>query len=61
MNSRLGDVEFKNGYPTDDAIKKLSDSLLFTRAIEVYLDQMHAVSWYNVWKGVATAGTAIPT
>ena len=31
-----------------------------SRAIEAYLDQMHGVSWYNVWKGVAVAGSAKP-
>jgi hypothetical protein len=60
VKSRIGNFEFNNSYPTEDAVKKLSDSLLFTRAIEVYLDQMHAVSWYNVWKGVASAGFGTP-
>ncbi len=60
IKSRLGNFEFKNGYPTNDAVKKLSDALVFSRAIEVYLDQMHGVSWYNVWKGVASAGSAKP-
>ena len=60
VKSRLGDFEFKDGYPTADAVKKLNDALVYSRAIEVYLDQMHAVSWYNVWKGVAAAGSASP-
>ncbi|SEW52828.1 DUF1254 domain-containing protein [Chitinophaga arvensicola] len=60
LKSRLGDFEFRNGYPTADAVKKLSDALVYNRAIEVYLDQMHAVSWYNVWKGVAAAGAGTP-
>ena len=60
VKSKLGDFEFKGGYPTADAVKKLNDALVYSRAIEVYLDQMHAVSWYNVWKGVAAAGSAAP-
>ena len=60
VKSRLGNFEFKNGYPTDSAVKKLSDALVYSRAVEAYLDQMHAVSWYNVWKGVAAAGSASP-
>ena len=60
IKSRLGNFEFRNGYPTKDAAKKLSDALVFSRAIEVYLDQMHGVSWFNVWKGVAAAGSAMP-
>ena len=60
VKSRLGNFEFKDGYPTADAVKKLNDALVYNRAIEVYLDQMHAVSWYNVWKGVAAAGSGTP-
>jgi hypothetical protein len=60
VKSRMGNFEFKNGYPTKESAKKLSDALVFSRAIEVYLDQMHGVSWYNVWKGVAAAGSAKP-
>ncbi len=60
VKSRLGDFEFKNGYPTPTAVKKLAGALVYSRAIEVYLDQMHAVSFYNVWKGTAGAGSATP-
>ena len=60
VKSRLGDFEFKDGYPTNEAVKKLNDGLVYNRAIEVYLDQMHAVSWYNVWKGVAAAVLPVP-
>lgn len=60
VRSRLGDLEFKNSYPTPDATRKLADGLIFNRAIEVYLNQMPAVSWYNVWKGIASAGSGTP-
>ena len=60
VKSRWGDFDFVNGYPGFGSAKKLSDALLFSRAVEVYLDQMHGVSWYNVWKGVATAGNVKP-
>jgi hypothetical protein len=60
IKSRLGDLDFKNGYPSTETSKKLNNALLYNRAIEVFLDQMHAVSWYNVWKGVAAAGSAAP-
>ncbi|WP_406843892.1 DUF1254 domain-containing protein [Flavobacterium soyae] len=56
VRSRLGDFEFKNGYPTSESVKKLNEALVYNRAIEVYLDQIHGVSWYAVWKGVAKAG-----
>ncbi len=60
IKSRLGEFEFKNGYPTEEATKKLNETLVYSRALEAYMDQMHAVSWYNVWKGVAVAGSATP-
>jgi hypothetical protein len=34
--------------------------LAFNRAVEAYLVQMHGVSWYRVWKGVAEAGSGTP-
>lgn len=58
VKSRLGDFEFKNGYPTTETVKKLNDAFVYTRALEAYMDQMHAVSWFAVWKGVANAGDA---
>src|SRR5262245_41029504 len=60
VKSRLGDFEFKNGYPTNDALKKLNDALVYSRAVEAYMDQMHAVSWYAVWKGLSSFGPAKP-
>ncbi len=39
VKSRLGDFEFKNGYPAADAVKKLNDALVYSRAMEVYLGQ----------------------
>ena len=60
IKTRLGDFTFKGGYPSDSAVSKLSEMLVFNRAVEVYLNQMHAVSWYNVWKGTTNAGNAKP-
>lgn len=58
--TRVGNFEFKDGYPTADAARRLADQLVFNRAIEVYLAQMPAVSWFRVWKGVAEAGAGAP-
>lgn len=60
VESRLGSFRFRNGYPTAEAITDLRDALFLGRAIEVYLAQMPAVSWYHVWKGTAEAGEAAP-
>lgn len=37
VNSRLGKLELKNGYPTDATVKKLYDDLDFQRATQAYL------------------------
>ena len=58
--TRLGNFEFKGGYPTDDSAQRLADQRAYYRAVEVYLAQMPVVSMYNVWKGAANAGRGIP-
>jgi len=60
VSTRLGKFEFRNGYPAGDTAARLRSALLFNRALEVYLAQMPAVSWYHVWKGIAEAGEARP-
>src|SRR5580765_2546662 len=60
VKTRLGNFEFKNSYPAGDAAKQLRDALTFNRAVEAYLAQMHGVSWYRVWKGIADAGAGTP-
>lgn len=60
VKTRLGDFEFRNSYPTAKAASRLREALVFNRAVEAYLVQMHGVSWYHVWKGAATAGAGAP-
>src|SRR5262245_37147313 len=60
VKSRLGNFKFKNSYPAGEAAQQLRDALTFNRAVEAYLVQMPAVSWYHVWKGVADAGSRVP-
>jgi len=60
VKTRLGDFEFKGGYPTDDSAQRLNDQRAYYRAVEVYLAQMPVVSMYNVWKGAADAGRGVP-
>ena len=55
-----GPFEFQGGYPTADSVSKLEETLLLSRAVDVYLAQMPAVSWYRVWKGTSEAGTGAP-
>ena len=57
VDTRLGSFEFRNSYPTAASAERLRETLLFNRAVEAYLVQMHGVSWYRVWKGIAGAGS----
>lgn len=56
VKTRLGNFDFINSYPAGDTASRLKDALIFNRAVEVFLSQMHGVSWYRVWKGVAESG-----
>ena len=60
VKTRLGNFEFRGGYPTDDSAQRLADQRTYYRAVEVYLAQMPVVSMYNVWKGAAHAGRGVP-
>jgi hypothetical protein len=60
LETGLGNFEFKGGYPAGDTAARLRDALLFNRAVEAYLVQMHGVSWYRVWKGVGEAEGGTP-
>jgi hypothetical protein len=60
VRTRLGSFDFKGGYPTKRASKELTDLLMLSRAVEVYLAQMPAVSWYRVWKAIKEAGNGAP-
>jgi hypothetical protein len=60
LKTRVGAFEFRNSYPAGDAAKQLREALVFNRAVEAYLAQMHGVSWYRVWRGIADAGAKTP-
>jgi hypothetical protein len=60
VRTRLGDFEFRGGYPTDDSAARLADQRAYSRAVDAYLAQMPVVSMYNVWQGVAHAGRGVP-
>jgi hypothetical protein len=60
IKTRLGTFAFTNSYPAGDSAQHLREALVFNRAVEAYLVQMHGVSWYRVWRGVADAGSATP-
>ncbi|MGX6569781.1 DUF1254 domain-containing protein [Cupriavidus necator] len=61
IKSRVGSFEFKGGYPTPASSDKLHDLLVFNRAIEVYLQNISAVSMFKFRKGLGDFGVKAPS
>ena len=60
INTRFGNFEFKNGYPTRQAADALLDQLIVNRAIEVYLTQIPAVGLFENRRGMRQFGAKHP-
>ncbi len=56
VQTKFGNFEFKNGYPTQAAADALLDQLKFNRAVEVYLTHMPAVAIIESRRGVRDFG-----
>jgi hypothetical protein len=56
IQTRFGDFEFRNGYPTDEATEKLYELRTFNRAIESYLHFVTAMSMFYMQKGLNDFG-----
>lgn len=56
VKTRVGNFEFKNGYPTPAAAVALLDQLTFNRAIEVYLTQIPPVAIIESRRGIRDFG-----
>lgn len=47
----LASLDFKQGYPTEQAIQQLKDELLFQRATQAYLWAIPAINMYGMKDG----------
>ena len=56
IESRLGTLHFKNGMPDQDTIKKMYDNIDSSRAVEVYLNMLPAISMWSIRKGQRDSG-----
>jgi hypothetical protein len=56
VHSRIGSFEFKGGFPTPKATKDLNELLVFNRAVEVYIQNIAAVSMFKFRKGLGDFG-----
>jgi hypothetical protein len=51
MSDELIDLAFREGYPTEDASRRLVEEMLFQRACQVFLWALPAMSVYAMKKG----------
>ncbi len=56
VDTAIGTLEFFDGVPTDATISKVYDNLDRMRGMQVFLDNIGAVSMYSVRKGLDDAG-----
>jgi hypothetical protein len=56
VETPFGEFEFVQGYPTPDAARRLVELRTFNRALEVYAEQMPAVSMAAIRSGLAEFG-----
>ena len=56
VETAIGTLEFFDGVPTDATVSTVYDNLDRMRGMQVFLDNVGAVSMYSVRKGLADAG-----
>ena len=60
LKTRVGDFEFKGGYPVRDAAERLLDLRKLNQATEVYLTQLMPVSEIGLREGLRAFGATKP-
>ncbi|MBK8295171.1 MAG: hypothetical protein IPK93_10505 [Solirubrobacterales bacterium] len=56
VDTRIGTLEFADGFPSDETAEKVFDSLDFMRAVEVFLQCIPAASIEGLRRGLAEVG-----
>lgn len=56
VETRLGTLEFFDGYPSHDTVQKCYDNLLFMRGVEIFLNWIPAASMFALREGFREAG-----
>jgi hypothetical protein len=56
VETRVGSLEFFDGFPTTGTAQKMHDYLLFHRAVDVFLDEMSAASIFALREGLRDLG-----
>jgi hypothetical protein len=56
VETRLGTLEFFDGFPTEKTVQKMHDYLYFHRAVDIFLDEMSADSIFAIRHGLRSLG-----
>jgi hypothetical protein len=56
VESRIGNLQFKDGYPTGDTAETIRDELDYLHGVEAFMNSIHGVSLYALRKGFADVG-----
>ena len=60
MDTRIGELEFENGFPTEATTATLFEYRTFYRAVEAFTQNTFAASLYAMRKGYADFGLGKP-
>jgi len=52
VESRIGALHFKDGYPIGDTAAKIRDELDYLHGVETFMNSIHGVSLYALRKGL---------
>jgi len=56
VETRIGELDFVDGQPTQETLEKVYDNLDFTHALRAFSDTLQGVSIYAIRKGIASVG-----
>lgn len=56
VESKIGTLQFKDGYPVGDTAAKIRDELDYLHGVEAFMNSIHGVSLYALRKGFADVG-----
>jgi hypothetical protein len=56
VETRIGDLDFRDGYPTTETAKKIQDELDYLHGVEAFMNSIQGVYLYALRKGYAEKG-----
>jgi len=56
VETRIGTLQFEDGYPIGDTVNKIQDELDYIHGVEAFMNSIHGVSVYAIRKGFADVG-----